>query len=82
MRIDPLISYRPLLFALAIINTIAIGAIISFSMFYCNMLERAWVNIIDDFERELHAHNSAPQQTISTGLAILNSMKSPIRKMA
>ena len=58
MRIDPLIVHRPLLFAVAIISTIAIGAIISFSMFYCYMLERAWVNIIDDFERELHAHHS------------------------
>ena len=83
MRIDPLIVHRPLLFAVAIISTIAIGAIISFSMFYCYMLERAWVNIIDDFERELHAHHSAPpQQTISAGFAILTSMKSPIRKMA
>lgn len=60
MRIDPLIVHRPLLFAVAIISTIAIGAIISFSMFYCYMLERAWVNIIDDFERELHAHHPAP----------------------
>ena len=60
MRIDPVIVHRPLLFAVAIISTIAIGAIISFSMFYCYMLERAWVNIIDDFERELHAHHSAP----------------------
>ncbi|MEL0165905.1 MAG: hypothetical protein VW918_05695 [Alphaproteobacteria bacterium] len=60
MRIDPLIVHRPLLFAVAIISTIAIGAIISFSMFYCYMLERAWVNIIDDFERELHAHYHAP----------------------
>jgi len=82
VRIDPVIVHRPLLFAVAIISTIAIGAIISFSMFYCYMLERAWVNIIDDFERELHAHHPAPQQTISAGLAILTSMKSPIRKMA
>jgi hypothetical protein len=82
VRIDPLIVHRPLLFAVAIISTIAIGAIISFSMFYCHMLERAWVNIIDDFERELHVHHSAPQQTISAGFAILTSMKSPIRKMA
>lgn len=82
MRIDSLIAHRPLLFAVAIISNIAIGAIISFSMFYCYMLERAWVNIIDDFERELHAHHSAHQQTISAGLAILTSMKSPIRKMA
>ena len=83
MRIDPLIVHRPLLFAVAIISTIAIGAIISFSMFYCYMLERAWVNIIDDFEREQHAHHPAPpEQTISAGLAILTSMKSPISKMA
>jgi len=53
VRIDPLIVHRPLLFAVAIISTIAIGAIISFSMFYCYMLERAWVNIIDDFERKM-----------------------------
>jgi hypothetical protein len=34
VRIDTLIVHRPLLFAVAVISTIAIGAIISFSMFY------------------------------------------------
>jgi signal transduction histidine kinase len=60
VRIDQLIVHRPLLFAVAVISTIAIGAVISFSMFYCYMLERAWVNITDDFKRELHAHDAAP----------------------
>ena len=62
MRIDPLIVHRPLLFAVAIISNIVIDAIISLSMFYCYMLERAQVNIIDDFESELHAHHSAPSK--------------------
>ena len=50
MRIDPLIVQRPLLFAVTIISTIVIDAIISLSMFYCYMLERAQVNIINDFD--------------------------------
>ena len=62
MRIDPLIVHRPLLFAFAIISTVVIDAIISFLMFYCYMLEQTYVNIIDDFERELHAHHFAPSR--------------------
>ena len=50
MLIDPLIVQRPLLFAVTIISTIVIDAIISLSMFYCYMLERAQVNIINDFD--------------------------------
>ena len=69
MRIISRNLYRHMVSGFAIIGLMVVGAVISLPIIYCQMMDKAWINISDDYKYhgQFQAHPGMPVESTYYG---------------